>query len=510
MGAITFDKLYDNYNTLSDAKEKITQHSQEYLEAIEGTKGDEKEKKLAAQIISKFFKHFPSLQSQAIEAIFDICEDDETSIRIAAMKTLPSLCKENKEHIEKIADILAQLLQLDDPQEYNTASNALLQILNEDPITVIKCIFKQIHGADANVGEKCIKFMVTKVKPSDKMTSEVEDFIISECKKVLQDATADEFILLMPYLSTTKVASTITGQQELINLVLEQLELDVEFDVLDKENNNNVDKLVTCIKFILPFFSTKIESTKLVVYICDHVLPHWEAIKELPQGNLYQLALLRQLAELSTYCGKLDNPSLHVVQIFDKLKIYMPPPPEDTSTVTIPHLEFSFVESLLYAFHRLARQCQDFLTHDAQGCSRALNNLDKEKVYTAEEIKAQQISPKLFNNINSLIKDLFYQTPMYKCNVVLSFKTEDSSVSKKLIESSTTTQKRHVPITFESNGSAATKQSRSNRSGDNIKLYTPPSGKFSNSFQNYDKSRGRFGGRGRGSRGRGSGRGWRN
>lgn len=25
MGAVTFDKLYDNYNTLSDAKEKIAQ-----------------------------------------------------------------------------------------------------------------------------------------------------------------------------------------------------------------------------------------------------------------------------------------------------------------------------------------------------------------------------------------------------------------------------------------------------------------------------------------------------
>lgn len=56
------------------------QHTKEYLEAIEGTKGDEKLKKLAAQIISKFFKHFPSLQCQAIEAIFDLCEDDNTTV----------------------------------------------------------------------------------------------------------------------------------------------------------------------------------------------------------------------------------------------------------------------------------------------------------------------------------------------------------------------------------------------------------------------------------------------
>lgn len=59
----------------------------------------------------------------------------------------------------------------------------------------------------------------------------------------------------MQYLTTTKVANTLSGQQELVNLVLEQLELDVDFDVLDKESNNNVDKLATCIQFILPFFS---------------------------------------------------------------------------------------------------------------------------------------------------------------------------------------------------------------------------------------------------------------
>lgn len=58
---------------------------------------------------------------------------------------------------------------------------------------------------------------------------------------------------------------------------------------------------------------------------------------------------------------------------------------------------------------------------------------------------------------------------------------------QKAVETPTTPQKRHVPITFESNGAAATKQTRSTRSGDNIKLYIPPSGKFSNSFQNYGK-----------------------
>lgn len=105
------------------------------------------------------------------------------------MKALPSICKENKEFIGKIADILAQLLQLNDPQEYNIACTSLLQVLQEDPITVIKCIYKQINLLEmGNVRAKCIKFLTTKIKTLDKAlyTTELEDVIIEETKKTLQ------------------------------------------------------------------------------------------------------------------------------------------------------------------------------------------------------------------------------------------------------------------------------------------------------------------------------------
>lgn len=95
------------------------------------------------------------------------------------------LCKDAKEYITRIADILAQLLQLEDAHEYNIACNSLLQVLKEDPHATIKCIFKQIHEGDALVREKCIKFLVLKIKTLD-IPSEVEDAIILEAKKLLQ------------------------------------------------------------------------------------------------------------------------------------------------------------------------------------------------------------------------------------------------------------------------------------------------------------------------------------
>lgn len=516
MGGVSFDKLYDIYNTLSDAKDKIGEHSREYLDAIESTKGGEKEKKLATQIITNFFKHFPTFQDQAVEAIIDICEDIDTTIQIAGLKALPSLCKDNNTYTGKVADILAQLLQLEDPQEYNIVCNSLMQLMQIDAKSVIKNLFRQINERDSDIRDKCLKFLLTKVKGMDKtiISPEVEDIIITEAKNSLISISGQEYVELINFLKSTRVSQSFTGQQDLVNIAVEKAELHKDFH--PTEQNAQMDKLLTCIKLVIPYFSAKVDSTKFVVYICDKVLPNFEEIGKLEKGELLQLAILRQLAELSTNCGQLDNPSLYVVQIYQKLKDYMPPPPEDTTNITMPILEFSLVECLLYAFHRLARQCPDFLTHDpqalkefrarltyfargAQGCSKALSNLDvNNKTLTDEDKKTKNVAPKVLNNINTLIRDLFYHPPKYQCVVKLSFKTEDAIAKTTPEKTTAPVGKRHTPITFESNGSGLqSKQSRT----DGVQLYTPPSGKFSSTFSSR--------GRGRGSRGRGNIRSWR-
>lgn len=140
---------------------------------------------------------------------------------------------------------------------------------------------------------------------------------------------------------------------------------------------------------------------------------------------------------MSATCGKFENPSLHVVQIFDKIKFYMPLPPTSGDLTEMPNFEFSLVECLLYAFHRLARQCPDFLTHDpevmkdfrlrlmyfsrgVQGCTRVVNNKTVTELQNSDAT-AVRLAPTLLNNINSLIKDLFQNPPLYKYNAILSF-----------------------------------------------------------------------------------------
>lgn len=529
MVVVTFDKLYENYNTLTEAKDNVGEFKSEFMEVIDSTKGDTKMKLLSAKIIPTFFKHFPSLQLLAVEAVIDMCECDDSKVRCAAMRALPPMCKYNKEFVSKVADILAQLLQLEDQAEYLVASSGLMQLLEDDIVTVIKCIFLQIHESENVAREKCIKFFITKIKTVEKslLTLEVEDLIILEIKKILQDASGEEFAQLMSYLVSTKFANNFTGMQEIVDIAAEQAELDQDFDPSDEECNN-ADRFITCTRFVLPFFSVKINSSRFVKYITDQILPKWSEVRTECKHHI-----LQQLAELSPYCGSLENASLHVVQIFDRIKHELPEPPEQTESSKdekMPVYDFTVCESLLFAFHALARQCKDFLTHDpavlkefrarlmycaraVQGCLNVIHNVNKDKVLTPEERKKKEIAPLMLNNINALIRDLFYQPPQYKCKVTLSFKKPSKQLpttpkEPQATETTSGASKRHKPITFSSNGSTSGKQPRPNRSGENLQIYAPPSGKFSNSFHSYGD---RNMGMGRGGRGgRGRGRGWRN
>lgn len=50
-------------------------------------KGSDKEKRLASQFIAKFFNSFPTLTDQAIEAHFDLCEDDDVAVSVKKKNT---------------------------------------------------------------------------------------------------------------------------------------------------------------------------------------------------------------------------------------------------------------------------------------------------------------------------------------------------------------------------------------------------------------------------------------
>ncbi|XP_026765050.1 apoptosis inhibitor 5 [Galleria mellonella] len=546
MSADNIEKLYQNYGILADAKDDISKHEKEYLEILAAVKGSDKEKRLASQFIAKFFSSFPNLAEQAIEAQFDLCEDDDVAIRKQAIKDLPSLCKDNKEHTQRIADILAQLLQSDDATEINVVTNALLAILKSDPKGSLVGLFSQIHQSTDSevtnevVRERCIKFLATKVKQLGRevINKEAEDLIITECKKILEDVVAEEFEHIMELLTWSRLGKTPAGKKELVQLIAA---LALSPDDWHPEDPENVDRIIQCTQHALPLFSTLVDSTQFVSFFCEHVLTSWKEIASPDGGSDSKLELLKIFAEITEYCGEIQNVQDKINAVYDLLMNYLPEAPvesepnsenkEKTDTTTedsksLPSLQFSHVECALFALHSLCRKAPDAITADAarlkdlrlrlqytarltQGYIKKLKEVTQSKKAddaNSEENKLKIAALKTTSNINTLIRDIFRTPPSFKSRVQLSFQSnrkidkEEKLADQKSEDKnqSSAGQKRHRPITFDNGDSKGSPEKRS-RSGDrNLKMYTPPSGKYSSRLNNSGRFSGPNSGRGRG------------
>lgn len=549
MSADNIEKLYQNYGILADAKDDISKHEKEYLEILAAVKGSGKEKRLASQFIAKFFNSFPNLSDQAIEAQFDLCEDDDVAIRKQAIKDLPAMCKNNKEHTTRIADILAQLLQSEDATEINVVTNSLVTILKSDPKGTLTGLFSQIHqSTDSDVPneivrERCIKFLATKVKQlgRDVIDKDAEDLIIAEGKKILQDSVAEEFEHIMDLLTWSKLGKTPAGKKEMTQLIAA---LAFTPDDWHPEDPEYVDRLIQCTQHAIPLFTAQVDSTQFVNIFCDHVLLRWNDIATTGGGTDLKLDILKIFAELTENCGEIENAQDKINIVYDVLMNYLPEAPveneeenavkegesksDDTKSTTAPSLQFSHVECALFALHSLCRKAPEALGADTarlkslrlrlqytarltQGYIKKLKEVTQSKKgedANTEENKLKIAALKTTSNINTLIRDIFRTPPSFKSKVQLSFQAK--KVEKEITpsnyaedkEKQSSGSKRHRPITFD-NGEKNELPEKKSRSGDrNLKMYTPPSGKYSSRLNNSGRFSGPNSGRGRGSYGK--------
>lgn len=519
------EHLYKCYDILSEAGEKIKEHESEYRDILKAVKGSSKEKRLASQFIGKFFKHFPELSDAAIDAQLDLCEDNDMQIRRQAIKDLPKLCQDTTGITPKIGDTLAQLLILDDPLELQTVNASLQTILKVDAKGALQGIFTQIASGDETTRERCFKFIAAKLfsMGHEVITKDVEEYLIEEIKKILQDVTADEFHLCMNILGATKLGTSITGHAELVNLATEQAELGADIDAITIEDEI-VERFIQCATHAMPYFSSTIKSTQFVVFVCDKLLPlsTWNMIATAVQQDQVQLRLLKVFAEMCAFCDTLENAPARIDAVYTILREYMPLPSlTDDDLATPPSFQFSHAECLLYALHMLGKKNPDglafvsdpeklkdfrsrlqYLARGTQGYIKKLEESIKGK--PSDELKSEEHQLKLTalkttSNISSLIRDLFHSPPSFKTEIQLSWVTRKNNKIGS---------KRHAPITFEGkgeNGNSA--DDKKPRSGSDQKVYVPPSGKYSNKVQNYGTNRSRAR---NGSGGGGGGGGYRN
>ncbi|XP_021946051.1 apoptosis inhibitor 5 [Folsomia candida] len=486
------DKMYKIYEKLSSATEKTTLEG-DFKELLEAVKRSDKEKRLASMFITRFLEFFPLLYDDAINAMLDLCEDDDVVIRKQVVKDLVTVCKKVPTFVPKIADVFSQLIQTDDTAEQAGLERCLVSLFHIDAQAAVVGIFSQVGNGDDTVRDRCLKFLATELKglSPEIVSPEFEKCLISEARKCAPKLSGEHFNHFHRLLMNTKTLQTVSGQQVMVDLIAEILEMDKQFDASEAEN---FDKLLLCTKSSLSSFSKQVSSSAYLVYYCTKVLPNLEDSVVLQDGGHLKLEALRMLADVGFHAAQFDptQAKLCLEQVYKHLVDLMPTPPEEDELN--PKFEFSLIEPLLFTFHKLGGFYPEFLNEQpdrlkefrarlqylARGTQTYMKLLREDldgkrgpELRNDETMKKIQ-ALKLTSNISAVIKDLFHTPPSYKSVVGLSWRPYGLR-AKRAGETPALTPNNNRGVAEVSSPSNP-KQSRNENRG---ALYQPPSGKFS-------------------------------
>ncbi|TBU48665.1 hypothetical protein BD309DRAFT_1041531 [Dichomitus squalens] len=173
-------------------------------------------KVIAATNLKLFIKDFPDLEDDAINAVYDLCEDIVPSVRIKGYAAIVDVSREQHKWVKRNADVLVQLLQSDEPEEVTVVKRALTQHLDMDPVITIGVLCDQIVPPDEPLDEE-------EQVIRDRLRSLVLAFLAGEAKRPLIDRHANT-------LGTPAEEALVSG---LYKAIMKLAPNDVDFVVKD-------------------------------------------------------------------------------------------------------------------------------------------------------------------------------------------------------------------------------------------------------------------------------------
>lgn len=122
-----------------------------------------------------------------------------------------------------------------------------------EPKETLNGLFTQIRTNEAS-RSRCFKFLLTKFRclGAEVLDDDVEAYMIVQIRKILSDVTDDEFHICMQVLGGTKLAASVTGQAELVQIVFEQTNAALEPDT---NVADLVQVYIKCTEHAMPYFS---------------------------------------------------------------------------------------------------------------------------------------------------------------------------------------------------------------------------------------------------------------
>ncbi|KAI0694283.1 hypothetical protein BC835DRAFT_1017764 [Cytidiella melzeri] len=109
---------------------------------------------VVARHIPVYIKSFEDLEDDAINAVYDLCEDQESTVRMEGYRAITQISTFFPKHVKRNADVLVQLLQSDERREVLIVSRQLLLHLDLDPAVTLNVLCDQIVPPEVPVDEE--------------------------------------------------------------------------------------------------------------------------------------------------------------------------------------------------------------------------------------------------------------------------------------------------------------------------------------------------------------------
>lgn len=111
-------------------------------------------KTLAAENIRFFLNDFPDLEEEAIDAIYDLCEDSSSEVRLKGYLAITEVSRMKGTWVKRNADVLVQLLQSEEAEEIAVVKKALVEHLKMDPKATIGVLCDQLASQDDTIDDE--------------------------------------------------------------------------------------------------------------------------------------------------------------------------------------------------------------------------------------------------------------------------------------------------------------------------------------------------------------------
>ncbi|KAK6038016.1 hypothetical protein COOONC_24478 [Cooperia oncophora] len=108
--------------------------SADFQDCIDAVKNNDiSVKKLAIQIVLRFFDDFPDKRAAALNTLMSQLRNPDVEVQKLVIKGLPSTCSRHEDYVDQVGDVLAQLLSIRDSQELLLVRKSLNSILEKYP-----------------------------------------------------------------------------------------------------------------------------------------------------------------------------------------------------------------------------------------------------------------------------------------------------------------------------------------------------------------------------------------